>query len=597
MKKLYYIFLCLAVVISYPACSTDKDITEDDSTPNTSTNENDLNDDFKATSKDTTFTDAVTVIFSGESVSVENPYSNKGVSISTSGAKIVVNSSISTEITYVLNGYSTDGSFKIYSNSPFSIALNGVNLICSDGSVINNQSKQQATISLVGESTNRLIDNNIYSASEEDQKGTIFSEGGLVFSGKGALTLKGYYKHAICSDDYINLSDGDISIKSAYKDGIHAKEYCLIKQGVLSIVSTDDGINSEEGDIQIEGGNITLSTSGEGAKGIKSTGNTIISGGDINISTTGSAYYDSEEQDIKSSSGIKTDNNLEITNGNLTINSSGAGGKGINADGKIIIGNGSIKVTTTGDQFRYGNDDTAAKAIKADGDIIINGGNITVKTSKTEAEGIESKSTITISNGTIEVVAYDDCINASDNITINGGNIYCYSSSNDGIDSNGTLTIAGGVVISSGSTSPEEGFDCDNNTFKITGGIVIGTGGATSTPTSSVSTQYSVEYGGSGSNGQLIHIESTKGESILTYKIPRSYSSQMTLLFSSPNLSANTTYTIYSGGSVSGGSEFNGYYTGSTYTKGSTSNTFTTSSKVTTVGNVSSGGGGGGWRP
>ena len=57
-------------------------------------------------------------------------------------------------------------------------------------------------------------------------------------------------------------------------------------------------------------------------------------------------------------------------------------------------------------------------------------------------------------------------MNASKSIVINGGNIYCYSSGNDGVDSNGTLTITGGTIVSIGTTSPEEGFDCDQNTFK-----------------------------------------------------------------------------------------------------------------------------------
>ena len=87
-------------------------------------------------------------------------------------------------------------------------------------------------------------------------------------------------------------------------------------------------------------------------------------------------------------------------------------------------------------------------------------------------------------------------MNASKSIVINGGNIYCYSSGNDGVDSNGTLTITGGTIVSIGTTSPEEGFDCDQNTFKITGGTILGIGGGTSTPTSSVCTQRTVIYGG-----------------------------------------------------------------------------------------------------
>ena len=59
------------------------------------------------------------------------------------------------------------------------------------------------------------------------------------------------------------------------------------------------------------------------------------------------------------------------------------------------------------------------------------------------SEGIESKSVLTVNEGTVAVLCYDDCMNASNSIVLNGGNIYCYSSGNDGIDSNGTLTITG----------------------------------------------------------------------------------------------------------------------------------------------------------
>lgn len=54
---------------------------------------------------------------------------------------------------------------------------------------------------------------------------------------------------------------------------------------------------------------------------------------------------------------------------------------------------------------------------------------------------------------------------------------YLYSTSNDAVDSNGKITITGGLMVAAGTTGVEEGFDCDKNTFKVTGGTLLGIGG------------------------------------------------------------------------------------------------------------------------
>ena len=585
-----------------------------------------VDDDFITNTKDTTFSNVILITYSSDAVAITNPYADKGISIVTSGADVVVTSTVTdTEVNYVLSGTTKGGSFKVYSDYKFGIGLNGISIINGDGPAINIQSGKKVSITLVGGTSNRLVDAATYTASgDEDMKGTLFSEGQLNFDGSGSLLVYGYNKHAIVSDDYIRIKGGNITVKTAVKDGIHANDYFRIDDGVLDIAASGDAIECEKGYIAINGGSIKVNsigdgiktsysgidtsvlpyitisggtldvtTTGEGSKALKSKGDITIANGNITLATTGSAYYDTEDADISSSAGIKAAGNFMMKQGNLSITSSGAGGKGINIDGALTVNDGTISVVTTGDQFKYGSDDTAAKAIKSDGNLTVNGGTITIKTSKTEAEGLESKATLTINDGKIEIEAYDDCINASKHIQINGGSIYCYSETNDGIDSNGTLTITGGTVVSSGAGAPEEGFDCDNNTFKITGGTLVGIGGSTSTPTSSVSTQRTVIYGGSGTANQFIHIAPGDGTGVLTFKIPRAYS-QMTLLFSSPDLVSGTTYTIYTGGSISGETGFHGLYIGVAYTKGASAGTFTPTSMVTTVGNVSTGPGGGG---
>jgi hypothetical protein len=99
-------------------------------------------------------------------------------------------------------------------------------------------------------------------------------------------------------------------------------------------------------------------------------------------------------------------------------------------------------------------------------------------------------------------------------------------------------------------------------------------------------------YNSTGSNIQIVRIETTSGgKEVMTFKMPRVYSQQMTMLFSSSALEANTSYTVYTGGNIGSGADFHGLFTSATYTKGTSAGTFTTGQMVSTVG--SSGGGGG----
>ena len=573
-------------------------------------------DDFIENSQ---FASVVTITYNGTTATVGNGVS--GVEVSSNGAHIVVNSTVS-GVEYVLNGTTTNGSFKVYSENKFKLSLAGVSILNPVGAAINIQSSKRVFVVCADETTNVLTDGSSYTATTdgEDMKACLFSEGQLIFSGGGSLTVTGNYKHAIPSDDYVRFRSGcNITVVSAKKDGIHTNESVIIGGGILNISSDGDAIQCEEGgitmtggfaklsttdnkahglksclDVVISGGAIQAQVAGAASKGISCDGNLTISGGKLTAFTSQTALY--EDNDLSSCAGIKCDGNILITGGEIAIQSTGGAGKGINCDGSITINDGTVKVITTGTQCVYGKLDSSAKGIKADGALTINGGTVLVKATGGEgSEGIESKSVLTVNEGTVAALCYDDCMNASNSIVLNGGNIYCYSSGNDGIDSNGTLTITGGVIVSSGTTSPEDGFDCDQNTFKITGGIVLGIGGGTSTPTSSVCTQRTVIYGGSGSNGEILNIQSADGTSILTYQIPRAYS-QMTVLFSSPNLTSGGSYTISKGGTVSGGSEFFGLYSGGTYSGGTQAATFTATSMVTQVGSTSGGGqpGGGG---
>jgi hypothetical protein len=577
-------------------------------------------DELIPNSQEVNFTDAVAITFAADTVSVNNPFEGNGVSIERNGQHVVATSTVTDrEVTYVLSGVTANGSLKIYGSYKFGLALNGAGITNPRGATINIQCKKKITLTLVDQTVNRLIDGSAYEYTDgEDMKGTLFSEGQLNVYGSGTLEVRGKNKHAICTDDYFRMYAGSIRVKEAASDGVHANDEVTVEGGDLNVRAAGDGVESEKSSLTVTGGTVSIVTTGQKGHGLKSAGATAISGspnveiivygnaskgissgaemsiggGSLAISTSGDALYDAAAADVTSPSGVKCDGNMEITGGSITILSVGKGGKGISVDGELTVSDGVVKITTTGEQFKYGRNDAAAKAIKSDGNLTVNGGKLKLKTYGVEAEGLESKATLTINGGDVEIEAYDDAINAAKHIQINGGNIYCRSAVNDGIDCNGTLTIAGGVIVSVGASSPEEGFDCDNHTFKITGGTLVGTGGATSTPTASVCTQRSLVYNGSGL--QIVRVERTSdGAEVLTFALPRAYSQNVCLLFSSPQLEASTGYTIYTGGSVTGGVDFHGIYIGATYAKGASVGTFTTTSMVTTIGSGGGFGGGG----
>lgn len=560
----------------------------------------------------------ISIAFSTAGVEISNPFESQGVAVTNNNGHVTINSTITDkELNYVLSGITADGSVKIYGEYKFNLHLNGVGITNPKGAAINIQCPKKITVTVVNQSRNRLVDGATYEyVTDEDMKGTFFSEGQLNFYGTGSLEVRGKNKHAICTDDYFRMYEGNIWVKEAVSDAIHAKDYVKIHGGNILTRSAGDAIDCD-GYIEIDGGLIDITTTDKKGHGLKSgdyitiggsstvlevsvqgiaskainaTGDLTISEGTLTLKTTGDAYYDTDDADTSSAAAIKCDANTVIDGGTITIKSTGSGGKGINVGGTLTINDGVLSITTTGDQYVYDkNNDTAAKAMKSDGNLTINGGKITVKTYRTEAEGIESKATLTIAGGDVEVEAYDDCLNASNHIQIDGGRVYCSSTTNDGIDSNGTLTITGGIVISAGASSPEAGIDCDQSRFAISGGTLIGIGGDTSTPTASACTNYSLVYRSTGAKTVCIQ-ETSGGTEVITFQLPKTYNQSMTMLVSTPLLKASTGYTIYTGGSITGGTDFHGLYTGATYSGGSSAATFTTSGKVTTVGNNPGGG-------
>ena len=260
-------------------------------------------------------------------------------------------------------------------------------------------------------------------------------------------------------------------------EGIHSEGTVLISDGTLTLNTFDHGIKCD-GNMDITGGTINFTIPGEASKAIKPDGNLHITGGTI----TGTVSGGGEKYNDNSASGaacIKGKGNAVIDGGTLNLKATGAGGKGMNFNGTLTIGDGNITVSTTGAKYGSsssggggwnpwgpGSGDTnsdgtsSPKGIRAEGNITVNGGTITVSATGGEgAEGIESKAIMYIKGGYIDVTSYDDALNSTSHMYFTGGYTYAVATGNDAIDSNGNMYLSGGYVFCCGS---EEGLDANS---------------------------------------------------------------------------------------------------------------------------------------
>ncbi|MBQ4039167.1 MAG: carbohydrate-binding domain-containing protein [Bacteroidaceae bacterium] len=394
---------------------------------------------------------------------------------------LMINSSRS-KMAYRIQGSCSNGSLKIYSTKKFQLALFGVSLTNPKGPAINIQSGKTVYVTLTANKTNNLCDGEIYNdpaynnGEEEDQKGTFFSEGQLIFSGTGTLNVKSYGGHAICSDDYIRIRSGNINIQAAAKDGFHTNDIfrvgrmaasaptitvnasgdgidcgkgnILIEAGDITVNTVDDGLTTTydsltdttiDPSITIRGGFVKVTTTGEKGMALKSNANFTQTGGIVQAETkgNGSKAVNCEKEfiltggkltaitdgaissDSSATAGIKSVGNCTITDGTLNISCTGTGAKAINCDNNVIIDNGTITLLSTGKNYNAGSDDKKTRAISSIG--------------------------FTQNGGTVIAKSYDKAIYTTADINVNGGKLNAFSA-NDYALSKSALQTGGWIL-------------------------------------------------------------------------------------------------------------------------------------------------------
>lgn len=315
-----------------------------------------------------TIVNTIYIDYNGNSAMV-NLGEAKGVTYETNGAHVTItNTNTTEEMEFVLAGTSTNGSLTYNGSYKCKFILNGLSLTSATGGAIDIECGKRCDLILMEGTTNTLVD-----AASGEQKACLYCDGHLEVSGGGTLNITGNAKHAIATNEYMQLkkSTGTITITKAASDAIHAEQYFQMNGGTLNISGmAGDGIQAEakvnkvvenNGEVIIKGGTITIAVASADTKGIKSDTHITITGGTFNIEASGAGskgiscngnmlineddnttkmtirasggrYTDADDNDSRCM-GIKVDGNLTITAGTITVYNTGSGSRGIKIDG------------------------------------------------------------------------------------------------------------------------------------------------------------------------------------------------------------------------------------------------------------------------
>ncbi len=395
----------------------------------------------------------------------------------------------------------------------------------------------------------------------------------LTINGGGELRLecKGDETSGIKVKKALVIDGVKLTVSSAAKNGIKADELIVIRNASLTVSAGNDGIKtdmepesddearlyaseSRYGYLYIENSDIDVSAGDDGISANNCIYIANSANNKIKIVTNGGAPQTVTEasSDSADGKGIKTDGveygdvlyeasyavgyGLVITGGSFEINSND---DAISSKGSVLIVDGDFDIAS-------GDDGIHAEYLTK-----ILGGDITVRKSY---EGIEG-ARVEILGGTLDVTALDDGINAANAdlkdyfyyILVAGGNV-AVNADGDGLDSNGTLKITGGVLNVCGPvTNDNSALDADSGII-INGGTVcaVGSSGMLEFPSDKSEQCYlGLRLNESQSANMTIIVKDGDGNELFRATPAKKYSS---VIISLPALVDGESYSLIVGG-------------------------------------------------
>ena len=379
-----------------------------------------------------------------------------GETVNVTGAGAVAEGSVVTVTsagTYLISGTLADGQLVVDTEdeSKVTLLLNGASLTCSTGpAILVKTAPKKVVISTVAGSVNLLSDGSGYVVPDEEQvEGEIYPNA-CIYS---------------CEDLEL-IGDGELHITGNADKGINTKDDLKIKSGTVTVTSVGVGIRANDS-LEMSGGTVTVQAGGDGVK----TANTETEGKGY-LTIEGGSLYVTAKGD-----GLSAATDLTVSGGNLVLTTTDPDGvvleesAGNPTSGSIGGGFGGMGGGRPGGPGGMGESSAdkaaiSAKGLKAAGLLTVSGGSVTVVA---QDDGIHSDGDVHIAGGSVHIRAADDGIHAESELTISGGAL-TVAQSYEGLEAL-HINILGGT---NRVTSSDDGANATNG---MGGGMMGGPGG------------------------------------------------------------------------------------------------------------------------
>lgn len=328
-----------------------------------------------------------------------------------------------------------------------------------------------------------------------------FTDSGITGSGSGveisgtALTISEpgtYLLTGSCADGSVKVKKGTAGVTLILSDlSLTSSTTAPItcgKSSVVTIVAADGTTNTLTDAARNNDTDYPDNTDAENAviKGKDGAQVVLCGSGSLTLNANGKNGIKSGTTDSETAQ----DASLTIRELTLTINA--PVNDAVNAEQLLNVESGTLTLDAADDALHC----DLVMNIGADG---TEGPTLTITNAY---EGIEA-AVLNIASGSMDITCEDDCLNAGNSsltnynfeINISGGTIRAYTTSGDGFDSNGTMTISGGdIEVWTANAADNQPLDADGG-ITVTDGTVLAAGGSSGMGMTLTAEQPYVTYG------------------------------------------------------------------------------------------------------